>query len=221
MHQPCPPSRPAARGIRLFGLSLLGSSLLLGATMAGPAAADPLPLPSTDFALKASLKRGGTMDLAHSGSKMRVEMHNPKAKSPIIGLIDLKDRKMVMMMPNVANLAIEIDIPPQYALAAMKGEGTRVGQDQVAGETCDLWKVNAQEDKPNAPEVTACITQDGIAMRTETEINGKPQVLYEVTELTRGPQDPKLFKLPDDVQVMKVDKGKLGGLLGHTAPAGK
>ena len=222
MHQ-IRPQRPMARGLRRPALSL-ALSLGLAALFGSAASADPLPLPSTDFALTASLKRGGTMELAHSQSKMRVVMNTPAAKTPIVGLIDLTARKMVMMMPNVANMAIEIDLPPQYSVAALSGNGTRVGQDEVAGEACDLWQVdtppNAQS-KLNARDTVACITQDGIALRTEAEIDGKKQVLYEVTSLTRGPQDPKLFQLPADVQVMKMPKGKLGGALNLPIPGAR
>lgn len=199
---------PASRGARL----LLGT-LVSGAAWVGVAAADPLPLPSTDFSLKANLARGGTMQLAHSQSKMRVEMDNPHTRTPVIGIIDLNAHKMVMMVPNVQNMAIEIDIPPEYSLGALTGNGTREGQDEVAGEPCDLWKVDVQANIASAPTL-ACITTDGIALRTEAEIKGKKQVIYEATQVTRGPQDPQLFELPKDVQVMKLPKGKLGGALG-------
>lgn len=195
------------------GASLLVGTLAWGVALAGFAAADPLPLPSTDFALTANLTRGGTMDLAHSQSKMRVQMNNPNAPGPMIGLIDLQARKMIMMMPNVKNMAIEIEIPPEYSIGALSGNGTRVGQSEVAGEPCDLWKVEPQANLGSVA-TTACITTDGIALRTEAEIKGKRQVVYEATQVTRAPQDPSLFELPKDVQVVKVPKGKLGGALG-------
>jgi len=61
---------------------------------------------------------------------------------------------------------------------------------------------------------SACITPDGIALRTEAEIQGTTRVLYEVESLKRGPQDPGLFQLPPGVKVMKVPQGKFGSMLG-------
>lgn len=210
MHQ-LRPDRPAARGVRL----VLGTFLAASA-WAGTALADSLPMPSVDFSLKAKIKRNRTLDLAYSQSKMRVEMKGPKASAPIIGIIDFEAHKMLMMMPNVANMALEIEIPPEYAVGALSGEGVRVGESQVAGEPCDLWKVDAETRKEVGKKIgptTACITADGIALRTEAEIDGHTRVLYEATEVTRGPQDPALFQLPPGVQVMNISKSKLGGAL--------
>ncbi|MFG1358687.1 hypothetical protein [Xanthobacter pseudotagetidis] len=194
-------------------VAALAGAALSAAALCGPALADPLPMPSVDFALTASMKRGGTLSLAHSQSRMRVEMTNPNVPTPILGLIDLNARKMVMMLPSVPNMAMEIDIPKEYSVGALAGSGTKVGQSQAAGETCDVWQVDPQANLTSATTY-ACITADGIALRTEVEVDGKKSTIYEVTELARAPQDPKLFTLPAGAQVVKVPKGKLGGALG-------
>jgi hypothetical protein len=195
------------------GVAALAGAVLSAAAACGPALADPLPMPSVDFALTASLKRGGTLKLAHSQSRMRVEMTNPNLPTPILGLIDLNARRMVMMLPNVPNMAMEIDIPKEYSVGALAGSGTKVGQSQAAGESCDVWEVDPQANLTSATTF-ACITADGIALRTEVEIEGKKSTVYEVTELTRAPQDPSQFALPPGAQVVKVPKGKLGSALG-------
>ncbi|MFS8042171.1 MULTISPECIES: hypothetical protein [Xanthobacter] len=179
----------------------------------GTARADPVPLPAVDFAVSADLRRGGTMELAHSQGKMRVEMVKPNVPGSIVGIIDLRARRMVVRTPNLPNMAVEIELPPEYALGALSGSGLRVGESQVAGEPCDLWKLDTQMSTSVGP-TTACITPDGIALRTEVEVQGRKQTVFEALKLTRAPQDPKLFQLPAGVQVMKVPKGKIGTALG-------
>ena len=192
---------------------------LLAAVLAGPlawpalAVADPVPLPTVDFALKASLRSGAAMDLAHSQGRMRVEMSGANIPGSIIGIIDLKARRMLVRAPNLPNMAVEIELPPEYALGALSGNGIRVGEGQVAGEVCDLWKLEPPGTSRIGP-TTACITPDGIAVRTEVEFQGRKQTVFEAQSLTRAPQDPKLFQLPPGVQVMKVPKGKIGAALG-------
>jgi len=191
---------------------LAGTLLGLGA-----ACADPVPLPTVDFALSADLRRGGSMDLAHSQGRMRVEMTKPNVPGSIVGIIDLRARRMVVRTPNLPNMAVEMELPPEYALGALSGSGLRVGESQVAGEACDLWKLDAPSGAVGGVVLgptTACITPDGIALRTEVEVQGKKQTVFEALKLTRAPQDPKLFQLPSGVQVIKVPKGKIGSALG-------
>lgn len=208
---------PTAAGRAIFRATVLAGSLL----GAGAACADPVPLPTTDFALSADLRRGGTLDLAHSQGKMRVEMTKPNVPGSIVGIIDLRARRMVVRTPNLPNMAVEMELPPEYALGALSGTGLRVGESQVAGEACDLWKVDAPVGAAGGAAIgtsvgptTACITPDGIALRTEVEMQGKKHLVFEALTLSRAPQDPKLFQLPPGVQVIKVPKGKLGAALG-------
>ncbi|MFS8036566.1 hypothetical protein ACI7BZ_06285 [Xanthobacter sp. AM11] len=209
--------RQSHRRVTIGACPLFVAALACQALAPQAARADPIPLPSVDFALKAGLRRGGSLDLAHSQGKMRVEMTRPNVPGSMIGIIDLKARRMVVRTPNLPNMAVEIELPPEYALGALSGNGLRVGESQVAGEACDLWKM----DGPTPAQASiamgatvACITPDGIALRTEVDIKGKKQVLFEASQLTRGPQDPKLFQLPPGVQVVKVPKGKIGAALG-------
>ncbi|MFG1374893.1 hypothetical protein V5F32_22155 [Xanthobacter oligotrophicus] len=200
-------------------VSIVSLSAVLAGTLFGldAACADPVPLPTVDFALSADLRRGGSMDLAHSQGKMRVEMTKPNVPGSIVGIIDLRARRMVVRTPNLPNMAVEMELPPEYALGALSGSGLRVGESQVAGEACDLWKLDAPAGAVGGVALgptTACITPDGIALRTEVEVQGKKQTVFEALKLTRAPQDPKLFQLPSGVQVIKVPKGKIGSALG-------
>lgn len=177
------------------------------------ATADPLPMPTADFNLKANLPGGASMDMAFSHGLMRVDVNRPGAPAGIMGVIDLNGRRMFMMTPQMPKVALEIALPPEYVVGALAGTGTKTGTSEVAGEPCNIWQVDPPVDRKMGP-TQACITNDGIALRTEAVIEGKTRTLYEVTRLTRGPQETKLFLLPPGVKVMKVPKGKIGAALG-------
>lgn len=205
--------RRAVAGIARPAFAILAGTMVALLSPVSPVRADPVPLPTTDFALKADLKRGGTLDLAHSRGRMRVEIQKPNIPGSMVGIIDLKARSMVVRTPNLPNMAVEIELPPEYVLGALSGTGLRVGEDTVAGEACDVWKVDPQM-KSALGATTACITPDGIALRTTVEIKGAKHTVFEATSLTRAPQDQAQFQLPAGIQVMKVPKGKIGAALG-------
>lgn len=207
--------RPAAAGAAVLTFCAVAAGALAIAALppVSSAQADPLPLPTADFALKADLRRGGTIEIAHSQGRMRVEIQKPNIPGSMVGIIDLKARSMVVRTPNLPNMAVEIELPPEYVLGALAGSGLWVGEDTVAGEPCDLWKVDPQMKSALGP-TTACITPDGIALRTEVEIKGTKQTVFEATSLSRAPQDQKQFQLAPGMQVMKVPKGKIGSALG-------
>ena len=96
--------------------------------------------------------------------------------------------------------------------AVVTGEGTKVGTSQVIGEACDLWKITTS--KTVKTPVVSCITADGIVLSTDVEVKGKQERAYEVTSLTRGPQDPSLFRLPPGTQLVKVPPGAANMLPG-------
>ena len=283
-------------------VAAMALGLGLGAALADPVPQSlpqplpvPLPMPTADFSLKAKLLHGGLVDLSHSGGRMRVEVTRPNVPGTMIGIIDLKASRMVMMTPNLPKMALAckpalliadepttaLDVTiqaqilqlirqlqeemhmgvvfithdmgvvaevadrvlvmyrgdkveegaaervfaaPEHSytrallsavprLGAMTGTGTKVGQAQVAGMSCDLWQVNGPAQRKVRAPTVACITADGIALRTETEIKGEKRALYEVQSVDLAPQDPTRFQLPPGLQVIKVPKGKLGALL--------
>ncbi len=187
------------------------TALAVGADIAK---AEPIPVPEIDFALKAKLQQGATMDLAHSGAKMRVLIAGPKLPSSTLGIIDMRTGKMLLMLPDIPKAAAEADAPPAYRLAMPSGDGVRMGPSEVAGQPCEIWRVDKTEVGGPA---FACITPDGIPLRTEVDIKGQRQLVYEATSLTRAPQDKSLFQLPPGTQTFKVPPGAanlLKGLLG-------
>jgi hypothetical protein len=198
-----------ARNVRL---PLQAVIAVVVAGLAGSAArAEPLPVPTADYATTAKMAGGMTMMSRHSKGKIRVEMQVPGMPSPMTAYIDLRAKKAVTIMsaPGMGNVAMEADLGDgeEYGVAA--GRGTRVGSATVAGETCDLWEIESDhKDIKNAGAV-ACLTSDSIPLRMEATVDGKRQIVFEVTELSRAAQDPKLFSPPANVKPMQLPKGLL------------
>ncbi len=87
--------------------------------------------------------------------------------------------------------------PLEVAWAALGASNVRAfGRCRVAGERGNLWRPR----EPIAPGVvrTACIAPDGIVLR----LMENDTVLFEATSVTRGPQQPSLFVIPETYQIM-------------------
>ncbi|WP_127090949.1 hypothetical protein [Aquabacter cavernae] len=178
------------------------AALCLSATAAF---AEQLPVPQTDFALKAKVQQGVAMELAQSGGRLRIHLSGGKMPAPVLGIIDLKRYKMLMMLPDIPKAAVEAEVPPAYRTAFPRGEGEKIGVGQAAGEACDVWRVEKSADLETPAFV--CITADGIPLRTEVESKGKKQLVYEATFVSRAPQSADLFAPPPGTQIMKVPPG--------------
>ncbi len=176
------------------------------------ARAEPIPLPTVDYQAKATMMGGSAVMIHHSGSKMRMEIQPHGLPATITGIMDFSTRKMIMIgaVPGMNNLAMEIDIGKDASYGQVMGEGKRVGTATVAGESCELWEVESKAGFSGEP-VTACLSRDNIPLRTEATFEGKRRAIMEVTELQRTRQDPALFALPANLQVMKLPKGVVPG----------
>lgn len=188
----------------------LTSRLVFSLALAGTTAAyaEPVPLPTADFQVKAKMMSKGEMTLHHHAGKTRVEMQMPNLPE-IVGIMDLKTRKMLMIgaIPGMSDMAIEVELGNGANYGQAIGNGHRVGTATVAGENCELWQMDEAKDKKHGGPVTICLSSDHIPLRTEVTMDGKQNVVMEVTEIKRVPQDPSLFAVPADVHVMKLPKG--------------
>ena len=182
------------------------------------ARAEPIPLPTIDYQAKAKMMGGSAVTIHHSGGKLRMEIQPHGLPQAITGIMDLPAHKMIMIgaVPGMSNMAMEIDIGKDASYGQVVGEGKRVGTATVAGENCELWEVESKTGLNGEP-VTACISRDNIPLRTEATFEGKRRAIMEVTELQRTRQDPALFVLPANIQVMKLPRGVMPG----TAVPGK
>lgn len=176
------------------------------------ARAEPIPLPTVDYQAKATMMGGSAVTIHHSGSKLRMEIQPHGLPATITGIMDFSTRKMIMIgaVPGMNNMAMEIDIGKDASYGQVMGEGKRVGTATVAGESCELWEVENKAGFSGEP-VTACLSRDNIPLRTEATFEGKRRAIMEVTELQRARQDPALFVLPANLQVMKLPKGVVPG----------
>lgn len=187
-------------------LKLCLSATLALSLVSTAATAETLPLPSVDYEMTAKVFGGGTMSSRHAGGKIRTEVQVPGMPGPMVGIIDLKAKKMVglMSLPGQPPMAMEIEIGDDPSMGFAVGEGERTGTGSIAGEACDLWKIKAQSEQDKEFNGTACITKDGIPLSMEGTIEGKRERFFEATALKRGPQDPKLFVIPANVQKMPM-----------------
>jgi hypothetical protein len=175
------------------------------------ARAEPIPLPNVDYQAKATMMGGSTVTIHHSGGKIRMEIQ-PHGMAQITGIMDLSAHKMIMIgaVPGMNNMAMEIDIGKDASYGQVMGEGKRVGTATVAGERCELWEVESKVGMNSGP-ITACISRDNIPLRTEATFEGKRRSVMEVTQLQRARQDPALFVLPANIQLLKLPKGVMPG----------
>jgi len=193
------------------------AALLLGVGMSfdvlSAAAAEPLPLPAVDYRVRAKAPQGSEIDVAHHEGRLRMDVRNETLIGTMTGLVDLGQSEVIFIVdvPGMDTLAVRTALPPGYSFADAAREGTRAGTDKVAGEACDLWRIDVKAGKP---PLDSCITSDGIVLRTSTVIDGKPTVVFEALELARGAQDPARFAVPKGVKVTKLPASMLGLLPG-------
>jgi len=195
---------------------------------ATPAISEPLPQPRTDFEASSKGLAGTTFVYRHHEGKLRVDMKVPSAQIAATSLVDISGRKVVAMVgPATSGVAVELDLnEAEFGLLPGLLDAKRVGAATVAGEPCNLWEVthppSRSANRTALPSASiACITPDGIPLRTEAVTNGAHQVVMEATRVTRVAQDPNLFVVPPGTKIMKAPaamQGLLGAFSGNHGP---
>jgi hypothetical protein len=185
-----------------FALFLAGSAAAL---------AEPLPLPSSDYAIRGTMAGGINVFYRHSKGKMRMEMKSAEMPQPMVAYFDVKTRKgvMVMNMPGMPAMAIDASLDQEGGAAVARGSGRRIGSDRVAGEACDEWKVDGTTAEEKATEAVVCVTSDGITLRMVGNVQGKRQTILQITEVSRAPQDMKLLTPPANLKPMQIPAGMM------------
>ena len=171
--------------------------------------AEPIPLPNLDYSVKAKMIGGMTMTSRHSQGKMRMDMNAPGVPLPMTTYIDLKTRKIitVMSVPGMSNMAVEADLGEEETPGVAVGEGRRAGSATVAGEPCDLWQIEGKSKMEKSANAIVCISRDSIPLQLQATVDGKRETIFEVTEITRGPQDVKALTPPANLKPMEIPKG--------------
>lgn len=193
---------------RWTSIGLLGLALMAGAH---PLRAEPLPVPKGDYATKATMTGGMAMTSRHSKGKMRVEVQPPGMPQPMVAYFDLRTRKglTVMSPPGMPPMAIEMELDRKGGHGVAAGSGRRIGSATVAGESCDLWRIDPTGPEDKDADSVACITPDGIPLRMEATVDGKREVVFQVTEISRAPIDAKLMTPPPNLKPMQMPKGAI------------
>lgn len=136
--------------------------------------------------------------------KMRMEFdtdhgHNISIMDPdaneYIGIMTVNGQTMGMRMHDASTMN---DINAAWHDAAAKAH--RAGDCAVAGEHGQVWE---SVDEGGANPRSACVTSDGILLRTTD--NGA--TTWEATSVTRGPQPAEAFRAPAGVRLMDLGPG--------------
>ena len=106
-------------------------------------------------------------------------------------VVDTRAKRMATVRDSDRTV-LELD-QAQVAIGLAPAEGAgfqRRGPDTVAGLPCTEWQTR---DVTCAPTL-ACITDDGVLLRA----SAAGRVLVEVLHLAYAPQDPSVFRIPED-----------------------
>lgn len=166
----------------------------------------PPAQPTQDFAItyRITPDAGGDpvrVRINHSAalSRQRIEAFQPDGSSAGIILLDIAAQRVTLLDPAERTAAVLpeglTDLAADFlALFDIQPfTPRRMGQDQVLGRPCTLWRLS--ED--GAEVGNACVTEGGILLRATEITNAGEQGRVEATELAMGTQPPALFAIPD------------------------
>ncbi|MFD2140031.1 hypothetical protein [Ancylobacter oerskovii] len=178
----------------------------------GPPVPGPLPpRPAVDFTLRGrTLPEGGEVRIVHRQGRMRVDVDVATVSTTLTGFIDLKARKLAVLsnLPGLGRVAVEMKLPPEYVAIDMPPDSRYWGTDTVAGEPCDVWRA----DGLGAAPIEACITLDGLPLRSLSYTDSGKKVMFEAVEISRKPLGPEAVALPKGVKVTRLP-GALKGMV--------
>ncbi|MCB1481161.1 MAG: hypothetical protein KDJ55_04145 [Rhodobiaceae bacterium] len=181
---------------------ILSAIILAGTFSAQNAAAEPAPLPQTDFTAQWDVTgapdqmKPSRFSYSSSLNKMRIDMNMEGQQMTVIR--DMGNGSSLMWSSMMPGMAMRVDTGKDIKL-----EGEPTGRtDTVSGENCEIWLSHNAE---------VCITADGIPVRT---IGGG--VTATMTQIDRSAQDTGQFEAPAGMQVMDMPQG-MGGLGGMGA----
>lgn len=159
-----------------------------------------LPQPSVDFEARAILGNSGKATFRHHGGKVRVDARPTGVPVMITAIVDVTAGKALVAIPGQRS-AFEVDLNQDTNYGLLAGTGRKTGTSHViAGEPCETWEVRAEGvDFP----AFACITADGVMLRSEATIRDKAVVLMEVVTINRIEQEERLFSMPADYTIVR------------------
>jgi hypothetical protein len=195
-----PGFRSTAVGVQLAVLGMsVAAVFVVGASFAS---AEILPLPKNDYEATAKIGKEPAVIRYHAGI-LRVEQKDVE----IVTLIDFR-RSIATVLGTRDGTKIAMEVPAAiffYLPTGSERVGRLVGSATAAGETCDVWRhidVNPYPYKGAKKQLESdtCIASDGAWLRT---VERDPDdVILDVVEIKRQLQDPGLFVVPADYQLL-------------------
>jgi hypothetical protein len=132
-------------------------------------------------------------------------------------IIDRRNKEMYMVI-DAQRMYVELpagDIGDRAFMLTDSMKFRRKGTDTVAGYTCTIWDVQAQDGSG-----TACVTDDGVMLRASGRSrSGKGEGRLEAITVDYAPQPAALFAPPSDYKKMEVPVAPGVAPGGSSAPA--
>lgn len=184
---------PALRG------AVLPLLLPLVACGAIPADSPPRLAPQQDVTVTYRLSgtEGALMRRAWLAAEARLRVEfGPEPGRGGYTIIDGRGKR-ALMVSDVARTVVILPLPAEAGLQdpALRADARfhREGRDRLAGANCTVWRIERAE----APLARACITADGVLLRSETDIEGH-RIGREAIKVHYAPQEPAHFRPPAD-----------------------
>jgi hypothetical protein len=169
--------------------------------LAGPALAQSAPrlLPSHDAtvvyrvsgAAADAIPGGipGTVRVAWSAEQQRLRVE-PQGRTQVL-LVDL-DAATVQAVDSSLRTAMSLPVRPRdlQPLTLQDARLTRRGRAVVAGRSCTEYAAESRRGHG-----TVCLTEDGVALRAEGEVDGK-QGSFTAVSVSYDKLPPRLFEVP-------------------------
>ena len=191
--------------------------LMAGLFVAQAAAADDRPPlhPTRDVAVTykmVGVPSGQMMQMAYSAATGLIRGEAPAMNGYMI--IDRSKKRTTMVMPD-QKMYVEIDASqnPQMQQQVVPDGATsfaRKGTETVAGTSCTLWEITSSHGN-----ATACITADGVPLRT----TGSGGHGLEAVKVAYGPIPGTNFQVPAGFQ--KMDVSGMGAMMGGGQGGGR
>jgi hypothetical protein len=155
--------------------------------------------------------------MIRDGGSLRMEFNDPSGASTLITNAQtgesfiLSNQGGQTIAIRAAGLGQGLTNPIDQWQGDLAQTATRTGSCSVAGQSGDEWTKTTEADGTD----TVCVTEDGVILRATDD----GRVVWETTDVQRGPQSADAFTLPQGVQVM--DLGNMGGMLDDAMEAAK
>jgi hypothetical protein len=168
----------------------IGSAVLAAVVSLAAGEAPPL-IPTRDVDVTYDLP-GAAGAVLHERLRWDTAGHRLRVDPPGSGVYMITDymAHRMSIVRDASRSIVEAVAPaaglPGTSLAPYQQDGS----DRVAGVSCTEWATIDTEQHP----VAVCVTPDGVLLRVRRD----GRTLLSARQVTFGPQDPALFRLPAD-----------------------